>query len=72
MNALARIVRNLTLGREPSQADLGILSPQESAALQKLQACVARSPRDVAGVLAAIGPQEIWLSPTPAPKQTAC
>lgn len=72
MNALARIIRDLTAGREPTQADLGTLSPQELGALEELKASVALSPREIGRVLADVGPQETWLSPTRAPKRAAC
>ena len=72
MNALARIVRNLTVGRERTQSDLGALSPQELSALQAIKASVTLSPQEVGRVLASIGPQEAWLSPTRTPKRAAC
>ncbi len=62
MNALARIVRDLTSGREPSSADIDGLSPQELAALREIKASVALSPRETARVLAQAGPQQDWLN----------
>ena len=62
MNALARIVRDLTLGREPAQTDLCVLSPQELTALRELEAAAALSPRGAARMLAQAGPQQDWLN----------
>jgi hypothetical protein len=72
MNALARIVRDLVSGREPSQADLDGLNHQELAALRELRASVALSPRETARVLAQAVPQEDWLSAPKAARQVAC
>jgi len=69
VNALARIVRDLVSGREPSQVDLDTLSPQELAELQELKAGIALSPRETARVLAQAAPQENWWSAPKAVRQ---
>lgn len=63
MNALAHIVRDIVSGHEPSETDLRRLSPQECSALRELCVAMARDPQELAGVLAAVGPQDDWLSP---------
>jgi|ADurb_Total_1213_FD_contig_21_3289268_length_655_multi_11_in_0_out_0_1 hypothetical protein len=62
MNALARIVRDLALGREPAQADLQVLSAQERSALVQLANRDALTPRGAARMLIEAGPMQDWLS----------